>query len=454
MERADRRRIGPWTVHEQIGKGGNARVYRAERDEQVPIALKVLDRQRLGGERYRRFLQEIKFLRSLGPFPGVLPLLDAYLPATPSGADPPWLAMPIATPIADAVADLALDKVVGAVAQIASTLAELAKRGVGHRDIKPGNLYALDGAWLVGDFGLVAAPEADDAITRAGKALGPAHFTAYEMIIDPVGADPLPADVYSLAKTLWSLVVGLPYPPDGPQPADGRNKWSIRELRPDVRSAALDQLIDRATQLTPTARPTMAQFAAELRAWQALSTISPAIDIASHARRLREKMRGEIDAEDVLAERKRLALATVRSLQMACRPLDDALKAIHPRPELDIVGDKLTNTELHLTHRTREAVFSYERTSKIASRLDLRRYVVAYGRGLDLLEDGEVVLGAYIIVHFEKVLGVDFHWSAGERSAPAGSIEAERAIQQLVTELAAELDKAIAVFAEKVPTAG
>jgi hypothetical protein len=52
MERADRRRIGPWAVHEQIGKGGNARVYRAERDGQVPIALKVLDRQRLGGERY------------------------------------------------------------------------------------------------------------------------------------------------------------------------------------------------------------------------------------------------------------------------------------------------------------------------------------------------------------------------------------------------------------------
>lgn len=447
----EQRRIGPWTVHEEIGKGGNAKVYRAERDGEEPIALKVLDGRKLGDERYRRFAQEIKFLRSLGPCPGVLPLLDAHLPATPTRADPPWLAMPIAKLIARAVMDLPLDQVVNAVSQIASTLAQLAERGVGHRDIKPGNLYERNGEWLVGDFGLVAAPEADDAITRAGKALGPAHFTAYEMIIDPVGADPLPADTYSLAKTMWSLVAGVPYPPEGHQPADSR-KWSLRELRPDVRSGALDQLIDRATQLTPTARPTMAQFAAELRAWQQLSITGAALDVAGLAGRLRARMRGEIDAEDVQAARKRLALATVRTLQHACRPLDEALKAIHPRPQLDTVGDKMTKTMLHLTHRTRETVFSYERTSKIASGLDMRRYVVAYGRGLDLLEDGEVVLGAYVIVHFEEVMGVDFEWRSGDRPAPAGSIEAEHVIGQLVAELAKELEKAIEVFSENVPT--
>ena len=108
-------------------------------------------------------------MRSLGPFPGVLPLLDAYLPDTPLKGDPPWLAMPIATPIAEAVEGLPLEQVVGAVVQIASTLAQLAERRVGHRDVKPGNLYGLDGEWLVGDFGLVAAPEADDDITRVGK---------------------------------------------------------------------------------------------------------------------------------------------------------------------------------------------------------------------------------------------------------------------------------------------
>jgi hypothetical protein len=107
---------------------------------------------------------------------------------------------------------------------------------------------------------------------------------------------------------------------------------------------------------------------------------------------------------------------------------------------------------LRLTYRQGDPVFSYERTSKIASELDRRRYVVAYGRGLSLLEDGELLIGAYVMVHFEKVLGVDFDWQSGDRLAPAGSIDAERAIQQLVGELANALDKAIAVFAEKVPT--
>lgn len=444
------RKIGPWKVHEQIGRGGNATVYRAEREGSTTLALKVLHAHRATGEPYRRFIQEIRFLRALGPFPGVLPLIDAYLPEQPARQDPAWLAMPIATPIAEAVAGLPLDRVVGAVAEIADTLARLAERGVGHRDLKPGNLYALEGKWLVGDFGLVAAPEADDDLTRAGKALGPAHFTAYEMVIDPVGADPLPADVFSIGKTLWSLATGQPYPPLGHQPASS-GRWSIRDLRPHAQAAALDQLVDRATQLTPTARPVMAQFATELRTWGQLSQDAPKIDVAAVGAVLRDRMRAEIDTEDLLADRKRLAHITARALQEACRPLDAALSAVHPRPQLEVSNDKLTHTMLHLAHYGEEIVFTYERTSKIASTSDLRGYVVAYGRGLDLLDNGTLVLGAYVIVHFEKTMGADFHWQAEARRAPAGSIEAERAVQELVAELAPQLEKGLAVFADKVP---
>jgi hypothetical protein len=42
---------------------------------------------------------------------------------------------------------------------------------------------------------------------------------AYEMITDPASADSKPADVYSLGKTLWSLVAEVPTPPLGHQPA-------------------------------------------------------------------------------------------------------------------------------------------------------------------------------------------------------------------------------------------
>jgi hypothetical protein len=38
-----------------------------------------------------------------------------------------------------------------------------------HRDIKPGNLYELDGTWLIGDFGLIAVPEAKGLTVEAAR---------------------------------------------------------------------------------------------------------------------------------------------------------------------------------------------------------------------------------------------------------------------------------------------
>ena len=46
-----------------------------------------------------------------------------------------------------------LQDVIDAVRRISETLADLKKRsGVAHRDINPGNLYELDGQWLIGDL--------------------------------------------------------------------------------------------------------------------------------------------------------------------------------------------------------------------------------------------------------------------------------------------------------------
>jgi hypothetical protein len=51
---------------------------------------------------------------------------------------------------------------------VADTLARLVEElGLGYRDIKPRNLYELDGRWLVGDFGLVDVPNAEELTPRA-----------------------------------------------------------------------------------------------------------------------------------------------------------------------------------------------------------------------------------------------------------------------------------------------
>lgn len=208
MAATEPRKVGPWTLGSRLGEGGNAVVWEARRHPaDQHLALKVLKSSKVGKEPYRRFVREIEFLRSKEGLQGILPLLDANLPARPTKADPAWLAMPIAVPIEEALEGQPLEQVVEAVSQIAGTLASLHAEGIAHRDIKPGNLYEWQGSWVVGDFGLVAIPDVEE-LTRNGRPVGPAHFMPYQMIANPADADPMPADVYSLSKTLWVLATG------------------------------------------------------------------------------------------------------------------------------------------------------------------------------------------------------------------------------------------------------
>ncbi len=102
--RSTARRIGisePLTLVRKLGVGGNATVWEATHPRRGRAAVKVLNRRRRG-EPYQRFVREVETLRSLGEYDGVLPLLDAHLPARPASREMAWLAMPIATPIDDA----------------------------------------------------------------------------------------------------------------------------------------------------------------------------------------------------------------------------------------------------------------------------------------------------------------------------------------------------------------
>ena len=203
--------VGKWELLDLLGEGGNAEVWRASGGE-VEVALKILYQHRTDSEPYQRFRQEIQALQQIGSNPGIMPLLDAELPKAPSRTHPAWLAMPIATPLAESLSQSALPEVVTAVSEIANTLADLHERlHLHHRDIKPSNLYLLDGRPAISDFGLADLPEADE-LTMTGRPLGPRFFLADEMIVDSKGAEPAPADVFSLAKTLWVLCADQRWP--------------------------------------------------------------------------------------------------------------------------------------------------------------------------------------------------------------------------------------------------
>jgi serine/threonine protein kinase len=258
--------IGRWRLISPLGEGGNADVWRAECGGES-AAVKVLRSRSAASEQYARFRQEVAALERLRDVPGILPLIEHHLPAGPTKSDPAWLAMPVATPIAEALGPTAqLDRIVAAVADVANALTKAATLNVHHRDIKPQNLYVFKGRACVGDFGLAAIPDRA-ALTADGRKLGPMWYLAPEMLNDASSADPAPADVYSLGKTLWVLVSGQAYPFPG-EMVD--SSLRLANYSGDQRTPFLDHLVARSCLHSPSDRPTVVDLANELRAFLAI----------------------------------------------------------------------------------------------------------------------------------------------------------------------------------------
>jgi serine/threonine protein kinase len=443
--------IGGWLLGRKLGAGGNAVVWEATRGGDAPVALKVLNTLKASQEPYRRFVREVETMRSLAESEGVLPLLDAHLPSRPSRRDPAWLAMPIATPISEALAGRPLEEVVRAMAGVAATLAHLTRsHQLAHRDVKPGNLYELQGEWLVGDFGLVAVPDVEE-LTKSGRPLGPAHFTAYEMIVDPLNADPHPADVYSLAKTLWVLAVDQRFPPSGHQP--GVAGYTIADLRPHRHADALDRLVERATRLRPEERPAMEDLANDLASWLELSTEPLLFDVSDVRSRLRAKLADEFQELDTRERRIELAHAAIRRLNELVAPLNAALREVHPRAEIDVMGDRLSQNLLR-THEhagSPTIVFRWQRCSMIGRGQPHHRFLLRMARGVELEEGGDLVARFMVHVGPEGMMGNDYDWLSDAFRAPVGSIAADRLLEQGVTELGEHLQEGLRAFEEKLP---
>lgn len=324
----------------KIGETRHSRVWEALGDDGERVALKELKTHRIEKEPYRRFRDEVAFHRA-GPHAGVLPVIAGDVPENPSGDTSAWFAMPIAETLRDALGDSpTLELIVEAIRDYATTLALLAAQGIHHRDIKPANLFRLGEEWMVGDFGLVTYP-GKDAATEPGQQLGPAHFVAPEMVNDPTQADAGPADVWSLAKTLWVLAAGQNYPLPGQLRIDN-DATRLRSVNRHPRAAGLEEILEQATALDPASRPPMTYLAREFEVW------------------LAPPMRSSEPASvDELAERinaisaPALADAHQRAdLDRAGAVICDRLRAAHKtlRPPMERLGKVIAADEAVLLH--------------------------------------------------------------------------------------------------------
>lgn len=136
-------------------------------------------------------------------------------------------------------------------------------QGVLHRDVKPANIFVMDGgAPVLADFG-IARVDGQATLTRAGLMIGSLGYIAPERLRDQ---PPSPsADLWSLAATLYEAVEGgSPYPA---QDGAGVIARVLTEPPLPPRSAGpLGPLLVRALALEPAGRPNAEALRAELTA--------------------------------------------------------------------------------------------------------------------------------------------------------------------------------------------
>jgi serine/threonine protein kinase len=254
-------RLGDYDLLDKIGEGGMCEVFRARRGPTGDlVAVKILPARTARNEVIlRRFEQEFRSAHRLA-HPNIVRVLEFH-----GTHDTPFLVMELVEgPSLGAVVEqrgrLPEEEAIDIVVQVCHGLHYVHEHGLIHRDIKPDNiLLASDGVAKITDLGLVKELLDDQDLTRTGRGLGTPAYMAPEQFRSAKFAG-VPADVYALGATLYTLVTGrLPFG-DGSSPLqtwmkkkEGRLE-TPRSLVPTL-SAQTDAVIRRCLANDPAQRP-------------------------------------------------------------------------------------------------------------------------------------------------------------------------------------------------------
>ena len=208
--------IPGYRLKRELHRGGQGAVYLAEQmATRRTCAVKMLLGGRFASQAQRmRFEREVEVVAALR-HPAIVTLYESGLSRTGE----PWFAMEFVEGerLDDFVRRKGLDpRAIAAVMQrIAEAIAYAHRRGVIHRDLKPGNiLIDSDGAPRILDFGLARSSSGADAndprsgSTLAGEFVGTFAYAAPEQLAgDPTLVDSR-CDLYALGVVFYELLAG------------------------------------------------------------------------------------------------------------------------------------------------------------------------------------------------------------------------------------------------------
>src|SRR5262245_11942119 len=212
--------LGRYTILEEIGRGGMARVFRAQDTLlQRTVALKVLAPQlAVDPEFARRFEREAVTAANLR-HPNIVTIFDV---GEHNGLR--YIAMEYVRgrslhTILEEHGALGLSYAVGIVAPVAAALDYAHNQGAVHRDVKPHNIMIdSDGRVLLTDFGIAQAPESSggERLTRTGIFMGtPEYISPEQASAQRVDGR---SDLYSLGIATYEIITGkVPFSGATPQ---------------------------------------------------------------------------------------------------------------------------------------------------------------------------------------------------------------------------------------------
>ncbi len=324
-----------YAVEKEIGRGGMAVVFLAEDlRHHRQVAIKVLHPELGAAVGTERFLQEIETVAGL-THPHVLPLHDSGEADGLLYFVMPYVEGESLRQLLERQKQLPVAEAIRIAREVAGALDYAHRRGVIHRDIKPGNILLEEGHAVVTDFGVARAinEAGGERVTATGMAVGTPAYMSPEQAAGHEADEQ--SDIYALACVLYEMLAGEP-PLTGPTPQAMAARRIAESPTPlpvmrDTVPGELDATVGRALSKTPADRYRSAREFSDALA----STVGPGLAAASGTT-------GEFSAPAggrrlirwavVIAAVAILALAVWRQLEVSSRGAGADLRSIAVLP--------------------------------------------------------------------------------------------------------------------------
>ncbi len=211
--------IGPYQIIERLGRGGMADVYKAfHAGLAVHRALKVIRPEFVTEEGFReRFQREAQAVAGLR-HPNIVQMHDFGVQGNLYYMVMEFIeGQDLRSSLAQHGQIRPFDQVLPIIQQVAAALTYAHKRGVVHRDIKPGNIMLTkEDQVILTDFGIAKMLAGEERMTQTGVGIGTPAYMAPEQARGLPDVGPT-ADVYSLGVVLYEMLTGrVPFSADTP----------------------------------------------------------------------------------------------------------------------------------------------------------------------------------------------------------------------------------------------